>query len=485
MSSINYYNPEEHSLPRSIDWVTIVLYFVMVVFGAVSIYAATNSEYSLEALFSFEQNSGKQFIWAGLSFVLGLSMLLIDKRIIEGYAYPFYAVMIVILIATAFVGGSTKGSHSWISLGSSIKIQPAEFAKCATALCLAKLFDTYGFALNSLKNYAIAAGIIVLPILCIILEKETGSALVYSSLILVLYREGMPGFVLFAGMCVVIYFILVLKYASMLLLGIPMGIALCFIVAMVFTVVLLFVYCRTSELGRNVLLWYAGTGLAVWGLTALGVNVNGYASFITTIAVSVLYLLWGMLHDEMRAVQGIIAFVILSIAFSMAVNWGFGKMAGYQQMRILVSLGVEDDPKGFGYNVRQSQIAIGSGGLFGKGFMEGTQTKLKYVPEQHTDFIFCTIGEEQGFVGSLGVLLLFGALILRCITIAERQHSTFARVYSYCVACYLLFHLIINIGMVLGITPVIGIPLPLFSYGGSSLWGFTLLLFIMLRLDAD
>ncbi len=483
--NVQYYDPEQHSLPRKIDWFTIIIYFIMVAAGAVSIYAATNSTYSLEALFSFEQNSGKQFIWAGLSFVLGLSMLLIDKRMFEAYAYPIYVILIIVLIATAFIGGSTKGSHSWISLTSTVKIQPAEFAKCATALCLAKLFDTYGFKLNSLKNYAIACGIILLPILCIILEKETGSALVYSSLILVLYREGMPGFVLFAGATTVIYFILVLKYASMSLLGIPLGIALCLIIVMVFTVGLLWVYCRRAEPGRNLLLWYGGTGLAVWGLTALGVQVNGYAYFLTVIGISIIYLLWEMLHDEMRAIQGIILFIVLSIAFSMAVGWGFSKMAGYQQMRILVALGVEEDPKGFGYNVRQSQIAIGSGGLFGKGFMEGTQTKLKYVPEQHTDFIFCTIGEEQGFVGSTIVLLLFGALILRCVTIAERSHSTFTRVYSYCVACYLLFHLIINIGMVLGITPVIGIPLPLFSYGGSSLWGFTLLLFIMLRLDAE
>ncbi|MBQ9466652.1 MAG: rod shape-determining protein RodA [Muribaculaceae bacterium] len=484
MSQLRLNSADDKSLPRYIDWMTLVLYFVMVAAGAVSIYAATNSHYTLEALISFDQNSGKQLLWAGLSFVLGLALLLIDKRLYDAYAYPFYALMIIVLIATAFIATDIKGSRSWLTLGP-VSLQPAEFAKTATALCLAKLFDTYGFRLDNWKSYAIAGGIIVLPMLCIVLEHETGSALVYSSLLLVLYREGMSGLVLFAMASVVAYAILALKFASLSLLGIPLGIALCFIVAMVLTVAMLLFYCRSLTLGRNVALWYGGTGLLVWLLSLAGIDVNGWLYFGVVIAVSVVYLLVGMLHDDLRRVSLTAGFLVASVAFSLVVDYAFQGMAVYQQKRILVTLGVEDDPKGYGYNVRQSQIAIGSGGLTGKGFMEGTQTKLKFVPEQHTDFIFCTIGEEQGFVGSMAVLLLFAALILRCVVIAERQHSTFARVYSYCVACYLLFHLFINVGMVLGITPVIGIPLPLFSYGGSSMWGFTLLLFIMLRLDAD
>ncbi|MBQ4006814.1 MAG: rod shape-determining protein RodA [Muribaculaceae bacterium] len=467
------------------DWFTIILYLLLVVAGAVSIYAATY-DFDKASMFDMAEFSGKQFVWAGLSIIIGFSLLLIDRRLYEAYAYPIYGVMIMLLIVTIFVAPDIKGSHSWLVFGP-VSLQPAEFAKFATALALAKLFGTYGFQLNSARNYAIAITIIVLPILCIILERETGSALVYTSLVFVLYREGMSGFVLFAALCAIVYFVVVLKFAAMTIMGIPLGMFVAFIIVMVLIVAMLLFYCRSFFLWRNVTLGYVVSGLLAWALIRwAGVSINGYVFFGVVIGVSLIYLAWGMLHDDMRKVAFTLVFAVLSIIFMFMVNFAFNNiLEPHQQMRIKVTLGIEQDLRGAGYNVNQSKIAIGSGGLLGKGFLNGTQTKLKYVPEQHTDFIFCTIGEEKGFVGSVIVLVAFLTLILRIITLAERQQTTFGRVYAYCVASYLIFHLAINIGMVIGLCPVIGIPLPFFSYGGSSLWGFTFLLFILLRIDAD
>lgn len=476
---------ENTNLLRSVDWFTIILYLIMVVAGAVSIYAATY-DYDKASMFDLSEFSGKQFLWAGLSFLIGFSLLLIDRRIYEAYAYPLYGFMILMLIVTIFVAPDIKGSRSWLVFGP-VSLQPAEFAKTATALALAKLFSTYGFSLNGWRNYTIAIGIIVLPILCIILERETGSALVYTSLIFVLYREGMSGFVLFAALMAVVYFVVVLKFAAVTFMGISLGMVIAFIMVMALIVAMLLVYCRSWILGRNVLLGYVVAGAIAGGLELAGVHVNGYAFFLTVIILSLLYLLYGMLHEiHLKKVLVTICFAAASLLFLFTVSVAFNNvLEPHQQTRIKVTLGIEEDLRGAGYNVNQSKIAIGSGGITGKGFLNGTQTKLKYVPEQHTDFIFCTIGEEQGFIGSVAVLLLFLVLILRIITLAERNHSTFARVYAYCVASYLIFHLAINIGMVIGLCPVIGIPLPFFSYGGSSLWGFTFLLFILLRIDAD
>ncbi len=486
MSQLQLHNDDEGgNLLRQVDWFTIILYLLLVVAGAVSIYAATY-DFDKASMFDMAEFSGKQFVWAGLSIIIGFSLLLIDRRLYEAYAYPIYGVMIMLLIVTIFVAPDIKGSHSWLVFGP-VSLQPAEFAKFATALALAKLFGTYGFQLNSARNYAIAITIIVLPILCIILERETGSALVYTSLVFVLYREGMSGFVLFAALCAIVYFVVVLKFAAMTIMGIPLGMFVAFIIVMVLIVAMLLFYCRSFFLWRNVTLGYVVSGLLAWALIRwAGVSINGYVFFGVVIGVSLIYLAWGMLHDDMRKVAFTLVFAVLSIIFMFMVNFAFNNiLEPHQQMRIKVTLGIEQDLRGAGYNVNQSKIAIGSGGLLGKGFLNGTQTKLKYVPEQHTDFIFCTIGEEKGFVGSVIVLVAFLMLILRIITLAERQQTTFGRVYAYCVASYLIFHLAINIGMVIGLCPVIGIPLPFFSYGGSSLWGFTFLLFILLRIDAD
>lgn len=474
---------ENSTLFKSIDWLTVLLYMVLVVLGAISIYAASYN-FDQASMFDLAKFSGKQFLWIGLSTVLGFSLLMIDRRVYEAYAYPIYAGMMLLLLVTIAIAPNIKGSHSWIVLGP-VSLQPAEFAKFATALALAKLFSTYNFALNTAKNYAIAAGVILLPIMLIILQNETGSSLVYFSLVLVLYREGMTGFVLYAGVCAVVFFVLALKYSVFTFMGIDLGAFLVLAIIMVLVVGMLLFYCRSLVLSRNVLLGYVGSSLLVVALHYLGIDVNGYLFFFSVIGASVIYLLFAMFHDDLKKVLITVVFAVSSVMFLFTVDFAFNKvLEPHQQTRIKVVLGIEEDLRGAGYNVNQSKIAIGSGGLTGKGFLNGTQTKLKYVPEQHTDFIFCTIGEEQGFVGSVGVLLLFLMLILRIIAIAERQHTAFARVYAYCVASIFIFHLCINVGMVIGLCPVIGIPLPFFSYGGSSLWGFTVLLFILLRIDA-
>lgn len=474
---------ENSTLFKSIDWLTVLLYMVLVVLGAISIYAASYN-FDQASMFDLAKFSGKQFLWIGLSTVLGFSLLMIDRRVYEAYAYPIYAGLMLLLLVTIAIAPNIKGSHSWIVLGP-VSLQPAEFAKFATALALAKLFSTYNFALNTAKNYAIAAGVILLPIMLIILQNETGSSLVYFSLVLVLYREGMTGFVLYAGVCAVVFFVLALKYSVFTFMGIDLGAFLVLAIIMVLVVGMLLFYCRSLVPSRNVLLGYVGSSLLVVGLHYLGIDVNGYLFFFSVIGASVIYLLIAMFHDDLKKVLITVVFAVSSVMFLFTVDFAFNKvLEPHQQTRIKVVLGIEEDLHGAGYNVNQSKIAIGSGGLTGKGFLNGTQTKLKYVPEQHTDFIFCTIGEEQGFVGSVGVLLLFLMLILRIIAIAERQHTAFARVYAYCVASIFIFHMCINVGMVIGLCPVIGIPLPFFSYGGSSLWGFTVLLFILLRIDA-
>lgn len=473
------------SIFKSIDWVTLLIYLIMVVSGAVSIYAATY-DFDHASMFSFSEFSGKQFMWICVSFVAGFSMLLIDKRLYEAYAYPIFGVMILLLVLTIFIAPDIKGSRSWIVLGP-ISIQPAEFAKFATALALAKVFSTYNFVLNkSFTNYLKCALVIGLPIVLILLQKETGSALVYFSFVFVLYREGMSGFVLFIGLCAISFFVIAIKFAATTILGISMGMFIVLVLVMLIVVGMLFIYCRSFFMGRNVLLAYLASAIIVFVLSKFDITVNGYIYFGVMFLATIIYLAFSMFKEDARKILVVIAFVIGSIAYLFSVNYVFDEcLKGYQQQRIRVVLGIEEDLKNVGYNVNQAKIAIGSGGVVGKGFLNGTQTKLKYVPEQHTDFIFCTIGEEQGFIGTSMVMLLFLGLILRIIMIAERQRTVFSRVYAYCVASIFIMHLLINIGMVIGLCPVIGIPLPFFSYGGSSILGFTILLFILLRLDAS
>lgn len=473
------------SVFKYVDWFTVILYLILVTLGMVSIYAASY-DFDHANMLSFAEFSGKQFRWIGLSLALGLVILLIDVRIYENYAYVIYAGLLVLLLITIFIAPDIKGSHSWLVIGP-MSLQPAEFGKFSTALCLAKLFSGYNFSLNaSHKNYARALLVIFLPVVLILGQNETGSALVYMSLFFVLYREGMSGLVLLAALCAVVFFVVAVKFTDTMILGIPSGQAAVLIMIMMLIVAMLAGYCKEQVAARNVALWFVGTGALSAGLTLMGIEMPGLIFFLTVILIALVYCILLMFKMKTRKLMVTVGAAVVSVAFLFSVNYTFTSiLKEHQQMRIKVSLGIEDDLQGVGYNVNQSKIAVGSGGMWGKGFLNGTQTKLKYVPEQHTDFIFCTIGEEEGFVGSSVVLLLFVILILRILSIAERQPTVFGRVYAYCVASYFIFHIAINIGMVIGLCPVIGIPLPFFSYGGSSLWGFTFLLFILLRIDAS
>lgn len=473
------------SVFRSLDWFTIIMYILLVSAGAVSIYAASY-DFDNASMFDFAEFSGKQFLWIGLSLIIGCIILLLDSRIYEAYAYPIYGVVILILIATIFLAPDIKGSRSWLVFGP-VSLQPAEFGKFATALALSKLFNSYNFSLNAkISNYFRALIIIFLPICLILLQRETGSALVYFSLIFVLYREGMSGLVLFSVFCAILYFVVAVKFADPLILGIPVGEFSVFVIIMLIYSLMLVFYCKDFIISRNVIIGFLASGIIVAVLSICGVNINGTIFFCSIFGIAMAYTLLAMFHHRIEKFLVTVAFALVSVLFLFSVNYVFGNvLEPHQQTRIKVALGIEEDLRGAGYNVNQSKIAIGSGGVSGKGFLNGTQTKLKYVPEQHTDFIFCTIGEEEGFIGSTAVLAVFLAFILRLIYIAERQRTPFGRVYAYCVVSFLIFHLCINIGMVIGLCPVIGIPLPFFSYGGSALWGFTILLFILLRIDAS
>ena len=474
----------KHSLVKNIDWFTIIIYVIMIGCGIVSIYAASY-DFDNASIFDFSEFSGKQIRWVGLSFVIGFVILLTDYRIFETYAYPIYLFFLLLLLITIFIAPNINGSHSWIVLGP-MSIQPAEFAKFATALALAKTLGSYNFSLNSASNYTKVLSIIFLPILLILAQNETGSALVYMSLFFVLYREGMSGLILFAALLSIVTFVVTIKFTDTLILDIPSGEFFIYLLIMITLVFMLAFYCKKIKLAQYVFLLFAVSGIFITILSQCNIHVSGRVYFIVTLTIACVYCAIEMLRLKSRKILIPIFTVVCSVLFLSSVNHVFSNiLEPHQQLRIKVALGIEEDIKGAGYNVNQAKIAIGSGGLSGKGFLNGTQTKLKYVPEQHTDFIFCTIGEEEGFVGSSIVVTLFLVLILRIITLAERQPTTFGRVYAYCIASYFTFHFFINIGMVIGLCPVIGIPLPFFSYGGSSLWSFTILLFILLKIDAS
>ena len=476
---------KQPSVLRSLDWWTVAIYIALLIFGWVSVCGASYT-YGDTDIFSLSTRSGMQIVWIGTSLFLGLVLLLLDDRFYDTFSYVIYGILLLLLFLTIFNPHEIKGSRSWLVLGP-LRLQPAEFAKFATALAIAKLMGSYGFNIHRWKDFAAACGVVLLPMLFIVAQKETGSALVYLSFFLMFYREGMPGSILFTGVAMIVYFVVGIKFESVLLLHTPtsLGVFIVILLIQTFSSVMVNVYCRNKKLMYYMLGGsFGGTLLALlFSLYVLPFNIVWVQLIIT--AVIIVYLLVEWLRTRFSNYFFILAFTIGSIAFFYSADYVLNNvLEPHQRVRINVLLGLDDDLSGAGYNVHQSEIAIGSGGLQGKGFLNGTQTKLKFVPEQDTDFIFCTVGEEEGFLGSAGVLLLFLLLILRLIHLAERQPFAFGRIYGYCVLSIFLFHVFINVGMVLGLTPVIGIPLPFFSYGGSSLWGFTLLLFIFLRIDA-
>ena len=474
------------SLIKSVDWITICIYLALVILGWSSVCGASY-DYGEVDLLSLDTRSGKQFLWIGCSLGIGFILLMLEDKFYDWFSYILYLGMMILLAITPFLAEDINGSYSWLKFGP-VSLQPAEFAKFATALALAKVMNTYGFTMAKLKNSLLVVGMILLPMLLIVLQRETGSALVYLSFFLMLYREGMPGSILFTGICAVAYFVIGIGFSQELL---PdgetyMGEFLVLSLIVIFTACLTHAYCGAQKAFKSILIYGGGAILLAFLFSLYVVPFNVVWFLYIESFFLVLYLIVLSFKERMMHYFYIALFVVGSIGFLYSADYVFEEvLAPHQKERIEVLLGMEEDLDDAGYNVNQSKIAIGSGGLLGKGFLNGTQTKLKYVPEQDTDFIFCTVGEEQGFLGSALVLILFMALILRLISLAERQYSRFGRVYGYCVLSIFFFHLFINVGMVLGLTPVIGIPLPLFSYGGSSLWGFTILLFVFLRLDAS
>ena len=473
-----------------IDWWTIGLYLLLIFMGWCTIYAACY-DYDNADIFNFSVNHGKQLIWISTAFILATVVLTIDSKFYSNIAHIFYWLMIIALIATIFLASDTKGSNSWINFGA-FKIQPAEFAKYATCLCLSAFLSKSQINLRKNKDLMTAIGIILLPAAIIIAQSETGSALVFFSFFLLLFREGMNGIILLLGIFAIVFFILVLRYNNLpdAVVGVDVpelyGFILVFAIAVITACIFIKIYTKDKTsfvtlLSVNI------------GIYALGIILANYIPFVKTWYAAALSMVFSIVFLLVRAIimhkntyVWVVGFLFFAIGLSASANYAFNNiLAPHQQIRIKIVLGLEDDPQGAGYNVRQSQIAIGSGGITGKGYLNGTQTKLDYVPEQDTDFIFCTIAEEWGFLGSTLFILIYATLMIRLIYLAERQRSAFSRIYGYGILCIFLFHFIINLGMVTGLTPVIGIPLPLISYGGSSLWGFTLLLFTFIRLDAN
>lgn len=455
---------------RKLDWIAIALYLILVIFGWMNIYSSSHQDGV--SVFSLSTKYGMHLIWISTAFLLAAFILFsIPSKIYTAIALPLYILFALLLIAVAFVGVEINGSRSWFALGP-FRLQPAEFSKLSTSLLLASLLGHYDFSFTKPKCVARAAAVILLPILFILMEKETGSALVYMGFLLVYFREGMNGWILIFGLMSIILFIVTLVGSPTVAVTVLAGII--FILAILYS--------------RNRWLWAAIGTVTVTALAFIS-KIPSPEILDTGITLTIPVALAASLilaFKKKKIGRNLLWGYVCGVCFVMSVQFIYSKvLQDHQRARIEVLLGIRDDPRGVGYNVHQSLIAIGSGGLVGKGYMNGTQTHYDFVPEQSTDFIFCTVGEEWGFAGSVAVLAIYLALILHLMKSAEKQVDRFTRIYGYCTASCLLMHVIINVGMTIGLMPVIGIPLPFLSYGGSSLWAFTLLLFIYIKLDYD
>lgn len=467
-------NSRSNNLLANIDWVSILLYLLLVLIGWLNIYAAVYDE-NHSSILDISQKYGKQLIWIGAAFVLAFLVLLTDSKFFTTFSMVIYGIMIFLLIAVLFFGTETKGARSWFEVGD-FRIQPAEFAKFATNLAIAYVMSRHNFKVMRFSSLLTIGLILALPAGLIILQNDTGSALVYSSFILVLFREGLHGSILLLCFVAAAIFIMALLYTPFTVLLVIIGGTL-----------IAFYYYRHDirELFQIILFIGCGFGLFVLIKWMFNLLISDYYMLLTVYVITSITAIYPIYKRKMKNMITLLLISWLCVGAAPSVNYAFDHLQPHQQDRINELLGIRVDPKGTGYNVTQSKIAIGSGGLLGKGFLQGTQTKLNFVPEQSTDFIFCTVGEEWGFVGSTFIIVLLAVFILRIIKLAERQRSSFSRIYGYGVASILFFHVAVNIGMTIGMAPVIGIPLPFFSYGGSSLWSFTILIFIFLRLDAN
>ena len=467
-------NSRSNNLLANIDWVSILLYLLLVLIGWLNIYAAVYDE-NHSSILDISQKYGKQLIWIGAAFVLAFLVLLTDSKFFTTFSMVIYGIMIFLLIAVLFFGTETKGARSWFEVGD-FRIQPAEFAKFATNLAIAYVMSRHNFKVMRFSSLLTIGLILALPSGLIILQNDTGSALVYSSFILVLFREGLHGSILLLCFVAAAIFIMALLYSPFTVLLVIIGGTL-----------IAFYYYRHDirELFQIILFIGCGFGLFVLIKWMFNLLISDYYMLLTVYVITSITAIYPIYKRKMKNMITLLLISWLCVGAAPSVNYAFDHLQPHQQDRINELLGIRVDPKGTGYNVTQSKIAIGSGGLLGKGFLQGTQTKLNFVPEQSTDFIFCTVGEEWGFVGSTFIIVLLAVFILRIIKLAERQRSSFSRIYGYGVASILFFHVAVNIGMTIGMAPVIGIPLPFFRYGGSSLWSFTILIFIFLRLDAN
>ena len=411
---------QQKNIFENIDWLLVFFYLGFVLMGWMNIYAAVyNEEHS--NIFDMSQNYGKQLMWIGTSMLIAMAILVIDGKFFASFSYPIYGTILLMLLVVLAIAKNVQGARSWIEIGS-FKLQPSEFAKFGTSMALAKYLSTLNIRMQDTKTKLTAGALILIPMAFILLQNDTGSALVFCAFIFVLFREGLSQNFLIFGFLGGVLFVLALMVPAIILISIIGSIGL-----------LAYILMRKTK--KNFI----------------------SVALITTLCCGAVF----------------------------SVDYAFNHiLQAHQRERIEVLLGKKSDLKGAGYNVNQSLIAIGSGGFFGKGFLQGTQTKYDFVPEQSTDFIFCTVGEEWGFLGTTIVLLMFLALLYRILFIAERQRSPYTRIYAYGVASIIFFHVMINVGMAIGLAPVIGIPLPFFSYGGSSLWSFTILLFVLIKLDS-
>jgi len=457
------------------DWITVLIFLLLVVIGWVSVYSAVYNEEHY-SIFDLSQRYGKQLVWIILALILALICMIVESRVYSIFGYVIYGATIFMLILVLLVGKEIKGAHSWFAVGS-FMVQPSEFAKFATSLAIARFLSSYNLRIKNTKSLQKALIIIGVPAILIILQGDTGSALIYGAFILVLYREGMWWGVLALGAFFTLLFVNALifeLYATVLILF--------FLSLMVYTGL----RRQLKESGIAAAI-YLGTIAILWAINdMMGLGISLFILFfIGFVAVAIPALIWAFRY-KLSYLYMIIVVFISSVTFTYSVDYVFNNvLEQHHRTRINVLLGIDEDIQGPGYNVHQSKIAIGSGGIVGKGFLQGTQTKYNFVPEQSTDFIFCTIGEEWGFIGTSTVIFLYVFMLMRLIWLAERQRSNFSRIFGYSVASIMFFHVAINLGMTMGLAPVIGIPLPFISYGGSSLWAFTILLFIFIRLDAS
>lgn len=490
-------------LAKTIDWWLVACWFILIMIGWTNIYASIHSS-EPSSIFDFASRSGKQFVWMLTSLGLaGMILFVINPRFYEGFSLPIYGLTIVLLISVIFLGIEVKGSRSWFAFGP-VRFQPAEISKISTSLLLATVMSQLGYKIGRFKDFMITALIVLVPMMIIVLQSETGSALVYVGFIFMLYREGLSGWFIFIIGMAILSFILTLTASPFVALLVLVGVAsLCIslysgrfkawiLIGIPFIVLFAFLPSLLDLASE----WIVGAEQMAAITSALEAGEEVSVPFI--MRIQPFYVLLGasflcmpiLVFQAFR--EGNRFTYISLIAFIGGVLLVFSTdflfndvLQDHQRKRIEVLLGMKEDPSGVGYNVNQSKIAIGSGGFFGKGYLKGTQTTYGFVPEQSTDFIFCTIGEEWGFLGATSVILLYVFLIWRIIQNAERSREAFTRIYGYCVACCIFMHLFINIGMTIGLMPVIGIPLPFISYGGSSMWAFTIMLFIFIALNRN